>query len=440
MELRRKMAQLASKDRFSFHMPGHKGRFPGLFGQYDPTELPGLDNLHDPRNTLKDAQDRVAEIYGAAKTFFLVNGSSGGIMAAITALIRPGELVLTPRNCHKSVLAGLILSGAMPLWVDQTLCPTLGHWLPPTAAALEGALAPSIRAAILTSPDYYGYVPDLASFIGACKKRATYLIVDEAHGAHLHWGHGLGLPPSALPLGADLVVQSPHKTLPALTQSAWLHVKNPALAGPLQETLNILHTTSPSYLLLRSLEFAGTWADTWGAAALRRLYYLAKALSLRSRQLGLELPLARNRDWSKFLLPRRRGTEALLRSRGIYPELVQGNLVLFMLTMADALAPAGIAALYALLPSLAALSPMVSEKISPPPFPRQEITPREAWEKPGQRVPLARARGRISRQVLAPYPPGTMLLCPGQRLETEHVEYLLDLQAKKVIPSWLEVI
>ena len=442
MELRKRMEQLACRDKFPFHMPGHKGRFPSLIGNFDPTELPGLDNLHCSRDVLRRAQYRVADIYGAAKTYFLVNGSSVGIMAAIVTLARPGDCVLVPRNSHKSVLAGLIHSGAMPLWIEQPLCPRLSHWLPPAVDEVKRLItAYSVRAAVFTNPDYYGLAPDIAGLAAVCRGEKIAVIVDEAHGAHLTWGQDLGLPKSAVTAGCSVVVQSPHKTLPALTQAAWMHITDLGLAEGLQETLNLFQTTSPSYLLLSSLEFAGAWANSHGAAMLRRLNMLVAALRLRSRQLDLELcPPTYNRDWTKFLLPNRRGLVQLLHSQGIYPELIQTDKVLFMLTMADALDPKGVAALYRLLPLIAALPPSPGVEVTPPPMPRQEITPREAWLRPGEMVPLHKARGRIARQVLAPYPPGTMVIGPGQRLEQEHVQYLQKLHAKKVISQWLEVI
>lgn len=443
MELRKRLQQAAIADKYSFHMPGHKGRFPALFGNYDTTEIPGLDNLHCPDDVLCRAQERVAGIYQAARTYFLVNGSSVGIMSAITALTRAGDGVLAARNCHKSVLAGLIHSGAMPVWIEQTLCPRLRHWLPPSPAAVKELIAKhAIKAAIFTNPDYYGLTPDIAALAQVCREAGIAVIVDEAHGAHLQWGQAIGLPQSAVAAaGCDVIVQSPHKTLPALTQAAWMHITDLALGEKLQETLNLFHTTSPSYLLLSSLEYAACWANSHGAAMLRRLKILADMLYLRCKQLNLDFPATLPyRDWTKFLLPNRRGLEGLLRSQGMFPELIQGDKVLFMLTMADALVPQGIAALYRLLPLIAALPARPEEEILPPPLPKQEISPREAWARPGKKVPIAKAKGRLSRQVLAPYPPGTMVVAPGQRLEQEHIDYLHKLHARKVIPQWLEVI
>lgn len=424
-------------------MPGHKGKFPQLFGSFDPTELPGLDNLHSPQDTLRRAQNRVAKLYRVARTLFLINGSSVGIMAAINTLTGQGDCVLVPRRCHKSVLAGLVHSGAMPVWLEESLCPHTGHWLPPTAMAVKKLVEASpIKAAILTNPDYFGLAPDMPTLASVCKKEGVALIVDEAHGAHFNWGKGLDLPGSAVEAGCDIVVQSPHKTLPALTQAAWMHIKDPVLAEAVQEVLNLFQTTSPSYLLLGSLEFAGNWTKANGSIMLRRLRLLEKLLTLKCKQLGLySYPPSVDRDWTKFILPHRRGILGLLHRQGIYPEMVQGDKVLFMLTMADAFAPEGIASLYRTLPIISVLPSGASlPELELPPLPCQEITPREAWKQRGKMVSLAKANGRIARQILAPYPPGTMVVAPGQRLEQEHVEYLQRLHARKVIPHWLEVI
>lgn len=443
MELLWRLYRLSRVDKYPFHMPGHKNIFPQLFGCFDPTELPGLDNLHSPQDVLSRVQDRVADIYQVARTYFLVNGSSVGIMAAINCVLRPGDKILVPRSCHKSILAGLIHSGAMPVWLEQEYDSGLKHWLPPSKAQVEGLIGTNrIRAALFATPDYFGLVPDIRALVQICHQAGVIVIADEAHGAHLKFGPGLGLPLSAVSAQCDIIVQSPHKTLPALTQAAWLHLNNQGMSQALQESLNLFHTTSPSYLLLSSLDYAAGFAQVRGYALLRRLKLLAKMLELRSRQLNLAVfPKDSNRDWTKFTLAYRAGMEADLHRAGIFPELIQGGKILFMLTLADAINPAGVYALYRLLPCLAEL---VTEEdpqtVMLPPAPIQEYTPREAWLQTGQRVSVGKALGRISRQIIAPYPPGTMVIAPGQRLTSEHIDYLLELVARKVINNWVEVI
>jgi len=441
MELRARMQHLSKRDRYPFHMPGHKGKFPDLYSQFDPTELPGLDNLHSPEGVLARAQSRVANIYRAKKTYFLVNGSSVGLMAALAAVVTPGELVLVPRSCHKSILAGLIHSGAMPVWIEERLCSSLRHWLPPDREQIQRLLAKyPIRGAVFTNPDYYGLAPDIKGITALCHDNNIPVIVDEAHGAHLFLGVHQGLPLSAVDANADIVVQSPHKTLPALTQAAWLHLNNTALEERVQLTLNLFQTTSPSYLLLSSLEYAGSMVGSCGISLLKRLNYLVKTIELKAFKLELGCWPRQARDWTKFVLADRRGLTQLLHSKGIFPELIQGGKVLFMLTIADARDPRGIVALSRVMPEVARLKS--AGKVSPaiPPLPVQACTPREAWIIKGEKILIRKALGRIVRQIIAPYPPGTMVVAPGQRLENEHIEYLLMLQAEKVIPEWIEVI
>lgn len=442
MELRLRMQRLSQRDKYPFHMPGHKNLFSSVFGDFDPTELPGLDNLHDPQSILKRVQKRIADIYQVAGTYFLVNGSSVGIMAALASVLRPGDAVLVPRSCHKAVLSGLIHSGAMPIWIEQDFCPDQKNWLPPSVEHFSKELAAhSIRAAILTTPDYFGFAPDIFAIAQLCQKAGIPLIADEAHGAHLKFGTNLRLPRSAVDSVCDIIVQSPHKTLPALTQSAWVHLNNKSLTEQFQDTLNLFHTTSPSYLLLSSLEYAGIFAQSRAAVLLRRLYLLVRVLELQSRQLNLQVWTgACSRDWTKFTIPNRIGLVKLLHKAGIFPELVQKDKVLFMLTLADAVSPGGIEALYDILPDIACLPE--EQGLSLPPLPAlvQECPPREAWLQKGIKLPLEQAVGRISRQTVAPYPPGTVVVAPGQRLNSAIVDYLLELSAGKVISKWIEVI
>ena len=442
MELRLRMNRLAQLDRHPFHMPGHKGRFPFLGNNFDPTELPGLDNLHSPQDVLKRAQQRVADIYGAKKTYFLVNGSSVGIMAGMLAVVKPGDLVLVQRSCHKAVVSGLIHSGAMPVWIDQDYCSVKNHWLPPTKEQVAGLLAAHpIRAAIFTSPDYYGLAPELGDLTALCHLAKVKVVVDEAHGSHLNFGVKLGLPQGAVGAGCDIIVQSPHKTLPALTQSAWVHLNNLQLEDALGQALNLFHTTSPSYILLSSLEYAGEFSQRHGYRLMKKLSLLANILELKCAQFNLDFWSRENRDWTKFVMENRSGALELLHSRGIFPELVRDDYILFMLTIADAVDSSGIAALTGVIPQLADLPLSVpASRSTPPPSPLQECTPREAWLHRGERVALNHALGRISRQVVAPYPPGTMVVAPGQRLGPDLIEYLAMLHGGKVVSEWIEVI
>lgn len=441
MTIRKIMSQLASGDKHPFHMPGHKGKFKDLYPGFDPTELPGLDNLHNPQDSIALAQCQIADIYNTYRTYFLVNGSSVGIFSAMSTLVAAGEKVLVQRSCHKAIISGLIHSGAMPVWVEQELCSLRKHWLPPCVKSIQGLLAQNtVKAAVFSNPDYFGLVSDIVKLQEVLKEAGVKTLVDEAHGAHLRFGKSL-LPKSAVDVGYDIIVQSAHKTLPALTQSAWLHLNNSQLAGKLQQALNLFQTTSPSYILLASLEFAGEFLKDNVEKYMKKLSALTRVLEHSCVRAGLDFWPRHGRDWTKFIVENRPGMLDLLHRRGVYPEIVRNDVMLFMLTMADAVDPSGVAQLSRCILESANL-PKVKDKAFPfpPPVASQEITPREAWFQPGTTLTLDRALGRIARQVIAPYPPGTMIVAPGQRLCQEHIEYLKLLHAEKVVPGWIEVI
>lgn len=436
-----KLAKVKGQNFHRFHMPGHKGIAWPVSGRYDVTELPGLDNLHSPRGVIAAAQRQVAGIYQVPHTYFLVNGSSVGIMAALAALTRPNDKVMVERCCHKAVISGLIHSGAVPVFLEQEFCPKSRTWLPPTAPTVAKSLAAhQFKAAIFTNPSYMGLAPDIIKLVGLCRQHGVKVIVDEAHGAHLAFGRRLGLPPSGVEAGADVVVQSPHKTLRALTQAAWAHVLAPGLAGEFQRTLNSFHTTSPSYLLLASLEQAALEAAARGPQLLARVKRLALSIGASCRRLGLECWPVRHRDWTKLVLEQRLGAEKYLRRRGFYHELTLNGNMLFMLTMADACRPQSVAALACQLPALARLPLLSWSETMRPPLPVVSCAPREVWFKSGRLVPVAATAGHVARQMVAPYPPGTVVVAPGQKIDARLADYLAWLHGRRVIPGWIEVI
>jgi arginine decarboxylase len=251
---------------YPLHTPGHKG---GRFADADlaklvgtnglALDLPGMtatDNTFHPTGCVRDAQALAADLVGADETFFLAAGSTLGVAAALMATVRPGEVVALPRNIHRSVVAGLVLSGARPRFMAHDVlpaCGALGVPLEEVSSSLDAEPRPA--AVLLTRPSYYGLARDLGDVASLCRSRRVPLIVDEAHGAHFHFLPP-GSPEPALAAEADLVVQSWHKTLGSLVGSAMLHVGRQSLVGPqrVRDALNFLQTTSPSYLLMASLD------------------------------------------------------------------------------------------------------------------------------------------------------------------------------------------
>ena len=257
MELLEKLADYAAADVCPMHMPGHKRRDMGggLPWQLDITEIDGFDNLHDAQGVLKDGMDRAARLYGSRRAFFLVGGSTCGILAGICAATRPGDTVLLPRGCHKSVYHALELRDLKPVYLPVPVDDgfgVAGSLRPETvAAALEAH--PEAKLVIVTSPTYEGVVSDVAAITALAHRAGVPVLVDEAHGAHL--GLAPWLPSGAVAAGADLVIQSAHKTLPSLTQTALAHWSSALVpAEELARQLAIFETSSPSYILMSSLD------------------------------------------------------------------------------------------------------------------------------------------------------------------------------------------
>lgn len=452
----------------SFHTPGHKGRqefFHGLkLPADDLTELPGLDMLHAPRGIIAQAQQRVAEIFGADESFFLINGATAGNQAMFMALgDGGGKPVLVGRQAHRSVMAGLVLSGIRPQYVMPVIHPDfnlpLGADITRYAASRQ-----DISACHVTYPGYYGTTVDLGQII-AQKNRlnaAQPVLVDQAHGSHYL---SELFPASALELGADLVLHSTHKTLSALTQSAILHVQGTTIDRiKLRQCLEMLQSSSPSYLLLASLERAGEFAlekERWEELReeVEQLYHKAGSLlriltAKDAGSYGIDQV-----DWSKILvntrplgIPAPVCVEHLRRNYGIEPELWDQENILFLLGIGNQ--PEDIQLLAQGLESLSQLATRLGKKLrtlyktNPVPenagntsgcsdsivynepkelnaiLPPQRLTPREAFLAPKRQVPLAESLGQIAAETISPYPPGVPLLVMGEEITPEIAEVL----------------
>lgn len=249
---------------YPFHMPGHKrvaeGNFPDPF-TVDITEIEGFDNLHHPEEILKRSMDWAAGLYGADRTYYLVNGSTCGILAAVCGSVSRGGRILMSRNCHKSAYHGVYLNQLTASYVYPQEIEGLGIQGGITADDVDRMLNRymDIQAVLIVSPTYDGVVSDIQRIAQRVHEAGLALIVDEAHGAHFHYGEIF--PVSALDLGADVVIQSVHKTLPSLTQTALLHIKcnRPdggcyADAEKIDRFLHIYQSSSPSYVLMSSIE------------------------------------------------------------------------------------------------------------------------------------------------------------------------------------------
>ncbi len=430
----------AAKQRLSFHTPGHKGRRIALpfidqaLGDLDLTELPGLDDLHHPSGIIAQAQGNYARWAGAKSSYFLVNGATAGIQAALAAALDPGDLVLTPRNAHKSVYAAMVITGAKPVYYLPEIHPEFGLPLgqvPDKVLDKAGAL-PDLRAIIVLRPTYYGTVWDMSGLRPGWT--SGVIIADEAHGAHFPFCSRL--PESALTLGADLVVQGTHKTLGALTQGAVLHLgRESSFAGErIERALDLLQTTSPSYLIMASLEGAVWDASTRGEQQWTGLAERAQQLVERLTAGGWRVLTERDvgtygiagLDPAKILLHTPASGVRLARdlaeSFGIQAELWDNDNILFLLGAGDS--ADSLEKLERALLRLGAVQPGAARKLFQPSLPVQVLTPRHAYFAPKSEISLTEAAGKICGGTLAPYPPGVPVIVPGEVFSQEIVEYI----------------
>ena len=272
----------------AFYAPGHKQgqgisetmiQLMGAKGlRADLPELPELDNLFAPEGAILEAQILAAQAFGADQTCFLANGSTCGIEAALLATCGPGDRVLLPRNVHQSIISALILSGAIPIFIAPDYDPEwdMAHGVDPEAIATALNTHPDIKAIVIVSPTYYGTCSDVEAIATLAHAHHIPLIVDEAHGPH--FGFHPQLPKSALAAGADVVIQSTHKVLSAMSQASMLHLQHSPRVSPqrIRQALQLVQSTSPNYLLLASLDAARHQIATQGYELMQRTLDLAK--------------------------------------------------------------------------------------------------------------------------------------------------------------------
>ena len=447
------------EDFKSFHVPGHQGgkEVDGLLKlllkqplKADLTEIHGLDNLHAPRGMIREAQEIAAEAFGAAETFFLVNGSTAGLMAMINAVCRPGEKIILPRSAHQGAFGAIITSGAVPVYIPEGFSGSRWEYTNMTVGQIEQALEenPEARAVLVNNPTYFGVCGDLKEIRKITTERGVLLLVDEAHGGHLSFHHGL--PAGAAEAGADMWVQSTHKTLGSLTQSAMLHLGGEKVDRQrLKHMLSVFQSTSPSYLLLASLDAARRQMAQKGKELLDNILLLAEEARSRLEQLGFELIPPKKGEFrlditklvfftSEFKESGEKAAFILRRSGKVEPEMYGKDYILVLLTLGHN--EEDLAALINAARSLRERLTLKTFKKKEPedvsylhPVSPQLLTPREAVNLPTEIISLDRAAGRISSQMVNIYPPGIPLLVPGEIITSEIIEYIL--REKNVHPE-----
>jgi arginine/lysine/ornithine decarboxylase len=413
----------------------------------DLPELPGLDNLQMPKGVIAEAEALAAKTFGAQQTWFLVNGSTVGVLASILATCDPGDKLLLPRTVHQSAIAACVLSGAVPIFLMPAYDAELDVVGTPTLDAIEQALFehPDVRAIFLVSPTYEGICADLGAIARLAHAHDLPLLVDEAHGPH--FGFHPGLPPSALQSGADVVVQSTHKVLSSLTQAAMLHQQDKRVDHQrLSQALQLLQTTSPSYLLLASLDAARDQMACEGYQLLDQTVSLAQAVRQNLQGLPSLRVFANTGPGFATYDPTRLivnvaqlgctgfAADEWLDRKGVTAELPSLNNLTFLFSLgnttrdADRLL-AGLLQLAADPPQRDASGCVLLGGSLWTGSAELGRSPRDAFFGQRRQSPLRQAIGAWSAELVCPYPPGIPVLLPGEQVSAAAVDYLLQVQA-----------
>ncbi|MDO4838739.1 MAG: aminotransferase class I/II-fold pyridoxal phosphate-dependent enzyme [Clostridia bacterium] len=426
------MLEAAAKAQ-SAHMPGHKGHAPfGAADLYrlDTTELPSTDDLYVPERGIAEAERLYAKAAGAGTTLLLHNGSTVGIHVMLQLWAREGDTVLLPRNAHLSAMNACIIGGLRPAWMQVTRRQDGYCYLQPEDVLQAIHQHPEAKTLLLTRPDYYGGCMPLKAIIAAAHEAGIRVVVDEAHGAHLPWMEG-GIQ-SAGVYGADAWVQSVHKTLPGLTGSAVLHLKDPEDGGRALQLLRREQTSSPSFLLMMSMDDARAWMEAEGKTRLAATVAAANALRVRLQSTtyreahALWQATGMQFDPTRLVIDAPEGGERLaqrLRMQGIEVEMHDPWRVVMILTCMDS--PEEIRHIGEVLARLAEEPPvhcLIMEENAP--LPQQAMTPRKAVMSETKRVPIRQAVQEIAAVSAGLYPPGIPLVCPGERITAETAEQL----------------
>ena len=440
MSIYETLAAYGESSRYPMHMPGHK-RNP-VFKMKNPysldvTEAEGMDNLHRPEGMIRELMDRIKSFYHTEESYVLVNGSTCGILAAISACCKKGDTILMDRGCHRAVYHAVYLLELKPVYLLREPDRAAGIALGITAEQVSGALEEEeIAAVVLASPTYEGVVSDIASIAEAVHKKNIPLIVDEAHGAHFAWDEKM--PDSAVAQGADLVVQSLHKTLPAFTQTALLHLGTAVIPKErIERYLAIYETSSPSYLLLAGADQCIQWLLEQGKDAFLRYHRYLEEFE-RGAQKWQTIKLWRHpaQEASKLViltgtdrLTGKELAELLRQEYQIEVEMETGNYILAMTSVADTRE-----GFWRLLSALSRIDAELTQSRNTDDGTEKEFLPvvcppcrmsaYEAMNGSWKEIALEEGAGEISAEYGFFYPPGIPFLVPGEEITKEVLAYV----------------
>lgn len=419
------------KDDYAFGMPAHKGKkYFDLDIKRDLTEFLDTDNLLNPQGAIKKSQEEVSEIFSSKYSFYIPNGSSGAINLAISTLAKRKDNILVQRNTHKSVMNSIIINDLNPIYIntkyDEENALFLGIELENLKNILEEN---SIQLAIFVSPNYYGGILKLKEIVRLCHSHNVYVIIDEAHGSHLYFSHMKEF--CANFSGADIVINSTHKTIPSLTQTALLHVNNDRVdVDKLKKVINIYTTTSPSYLFLISQEEG---IDYMVKEGYKKLEILRKELDKISKDTGImsyninDSTIA-SYDTMKFLfrLPILSGIEIVKKFHLEYNIRLEMGDLYYALAIFSPLTE--ICELRKFIDVILSLRNGEYKKIAKLKFPTSKriISPRKAFDSPSIYKNLKDSCGMISANNVAFYPPGIPIISYGERITKEIIDIILN--------------
>ncbi|HYK74775.1 MAG TPA: aminotransferase class I/II-fold pyridoxal phosphate-dependent enzyme [Pseudoneobacillus sp.] len=443
----------AKKNPVQFHIPGHKKgagidtEFRDFIGvnalSIDLINIGPLDDLHQPKGMIKRAQDLAAEAFGADHTYFSVQGTSGAIMTMVMAVCGPGDKIIVPRNVHKSVMSAIVFSGATPIFIHPEVDLELGISHGITTDTVSKALKqhPDAKGILVINPTYFGVSADLKKIVEIAHSYNVPVLVDEAHGVHIHFHEGLPL--SAMQAGADMAATSVHKLGGSMTQSSILNVRE-GLVSPkrVQSILSMLTTTSTSYLLLASLDVARKRLATEGRELIDKTIALAQYMRSEINKIehlycvGEEILGTKatfDYDPTKLIISIKDlglngyDVELWLRENfNIEVEMSDLYNILCIVTPGDTQKEADILieALKVLSKEFHHLSGKVTAKVLLPDIPKLALTPRDAFYSDTEIVPINEAVGRIIAEFVMVYPPGIPIFIPGEIITKDNLSYI----------------
>lgn len=432
-------------DFYPYHMPGHKrhvwGQLPETLAKLDITEIDGFDNLHQPEGILDRLQKKAAQLYDAEESFYLVNGSTGGILSAVSCALPRGGHILMSRNCHKSAYHAAYLRNLNISYLYPQVLEEYDIFDAVTARQVQDALdrEPDVGAVLIVSPTYEGRISDIRAIANVVHNKGIPLIVDEAHGAHLGLADGLAL--NSCQAGADLVIHSVHKTLPALTQTALLHVNGSLIDRDyLKRFLHIYQTSSPSYILMAGIDNALDYVEREGGRAYERFRQRFASMQERlsaCRRLRFLAADPERQDVGKLVISvkgallqetipmdGKRLYNIMREEYHLQPEMVAGSYVLAMFTVGDS--EEGYSRMEQALLEIDGRLRRDDKKgadiflYKPQETGGRAIPLGAAWEMEAESTDVGGCVGRYAAEFVNLYPPGVPVLAPGE-LITEDI-------------------